>query len=121
MSRFEGMAERTMLICSDATAQVVTAAGVQFDAAGIFDNAEIDYDVRKEGAGSGGVSYKKRQPVFTSGDLRFAGIDKNWKLTIRGTLYFCAEPYVDGAGWVTLWLAREQGAEGEVGNGGKWR
>ena len=110
-----------MLICADATAQVVTAAGERFDIDGIFDNAEIDYDTRKDGSGSGGLTFKKRQPVFTSSDERLAGLDKSWQLTIKGRVYFCAEPYFDGAGWATLWLALNQDEPGEVSNGSQWR
>jgi hypothetical protein len=124
MSRFD-IVERTMSICSDTTAQVVTDAGVAFDVAGIFDNAEIDFDHKREGSnGAGGLNFKNRQPVFTTADRRVAGITKHWTLTIRGKSYFCAAPYEDGAGWATLWLAPSTpepvSAEGGS-NGGQWR
>lgn len=124
MSRFD-IVERTMLICKDATAQVVTGDGERFDVDGIFDNAEIDFDHKREGSnGAGGLKFKNRQPVFTTGDRRVAGINKDWRLTIRGAVYFCAQPQADGAGWSTLWLAPAQDAEGEAGGsagGNKWR
>lgn len=125
MSRFN-IVERTMLICKDATAQVLTDTGERFDVEGIFDNAEIDFEHRKEGtsAGSGGLKFKRRQPVFTTGDPRLAGISKAWRLTIKGKAYFCPEPYADGAGWLTLWLADslDEPAAGEGGShGSQWR
>lgn len=122
MSRFD-IVDRTMSICSDTTAQVVTDTGDSFDVDGIFDNAEIDFDHKREGSnGAGGLKFKNRQPVFTTSDRRVAGITKDWRLTIRGATYFCAEPYADGAGWATLWLAPAQPhpAEG-VSDGGQWR
>lgn len=124
MSRFD-IVERTMLICADTTAQVVTDNGERFDVEGIFDNAEIDFDHKREGSsGAGGLKYKNRQPVFTTGDRRVAGINKDWRLIIKGKSYFCAAPYEDGAGWATLWLAPrlDDPTEAEVVSGGsKWR
>jgi len=124
MSRFD-IVDRTMSICSDTTAQVVTDTGDSFDVDGIFDNAEIDFDHKREGSnGAGGLNFKNRQPVFTTSDRRVAGITKDWRLTIRGATYFCAAPYEDGAGWATLWLAPAQPhpipAEG-VSDGSQWR
>lgn len=124
MSRFD-IVDRTMLICSDATANVVTDTGARFDVAGIFDNAEVDFDHKREGSnGAGGLNFKKRQPVFTTSDSRVAGIDKNWRLIIKGKSYFCPAPYSDGAGWATLWLADslDDPTEAEVVSGGsQWR
>lgn len=124
VSRFN-IVERTMLICKDATAQVLTDAGERFDVEGIFDNAEIDFEHRKEGTSdSGGLKFKRRQPVFTTGDQRLAGISKAWRLTIKGKVYFCPAPYADGAGWLTLWLADslDEPAAGEGANhGSQWR
>lgn len=124
MSRFD-IVDRTMLICSDTTAQVVTAAGARFNVDGIFDNAEVDFDLKREGSnGAGGLKFKNRQPVFTTGDRRVAGINKDWRLIIKGKSYFCAAPYEDGAGWATLWLAvsLDDPTEAEIVNGGnQWR
>lgn len=124
MSRFD-IVDRTMLICADTTAQVVTAAGERFDVAGIFDNAEVDISNKREGSnGAGGITFKHRQPVFTTADERVTGIDKKWCLIIKGVSYYCPEPYSDGAGWVTLWLARsvEEPAKGEgAQRGNAWR
>lgn len=124
MSRFD-IVDRTMLICSDATANVVTDTGARFDVDGIFDNAEIDFDHKREGSnGAGGLNFKSRQPVFTTGDRRVAGINKSWRLTIKGKSYFCATPYEDGAGWATLWLAASLDAPAEaegVSGGSQWR
>lgn len=124
MSRFD-IVDRTMSICSDTTAQVVTDTGGRFDVDGIFDNAEIDFDHKREGSnGAGGLKFKNRQPVFTTSDRRVGGINKNWRLIIRGTSYFCAEPYEDGAGWATLWLAPSLNDPTEadiVSNGSQWR
>lgn len=124
MGRFD-IVDRTMLICSDATAHVVTGHGAAFDAPGIFDNAEVDNGLKREGSnGAGGLDFTKRRPVFTTADRRFADIDKTWRLTIRGKVYFCAEPQADGAGWLTLWLADENGpapAAPGGGNGPVWR
>jgi hypothetical protein len=127
VSRFD-ISNRTMLICADATASVVTDNGRCFDVPGIFDNAEREVEHGREGTSSGGgMTYKIRQPVFTSADKAFTGINKSWRLMIRGKSYFCAEPQYDGAGWVTLWLADsvddltpEQIFAGS-GNGGIWR
>lgn len=125
MSRFD-IVDRTMLVCADATASVVTDAGARFDVAGIFDNAEIDFDHKREGSnGAGGLKYKNRQPVFTTADSRVAGINKAWRLTIKGTAYYCPQPYSDGAGWATLWLAPfVEAAPVEAGgpnDGAAWR
>lgn len=124
MSRFD-IVDRTMLICADTTAQVVTAAGERFDVDGIFDNAQVDVSHKREGTtGAGGINFKHRQPVFTTADKRVTGIDKQWRLIIKGESYYCPEPYSDGAGWVTLWLARSVGdfTEAEaVQSGNVWR
>lgn len=127
MSRFD-ISNRTMLICADATANVVTDNGRCFDVQGIFDNAERDAEHGREGSSSGGgMKYKIRQAVFTTADKSLAGINKKWRLMIRGKSYFCADPQYDGAGWVTLWLAdsiddltEEQIAAGNK-NGSGWR
>jgi hypothetical protein len=125
VSRFD-IVERTMLICKDATAHVVPDAGDAFDIDGIFDNAEIDFDHKREGSnGAGGLKFKNRQPVFTTADRRVGEINKNWRLTIRGADYYCPQPYFDGAGWATLWLApfveAAPAAPGVPSNGATWR
>lgn len=115
-----------MIICKDATARVVPDAGEPFDVDGIFDNAEIDFDHKREGSnGAGGLKYKNRQPVFTTADRRVKEINKAWLLTIKGVIYYCPKSYFDGAGWATLWLAPSvepvPPAPGAPSDGPTWR
>jgi hypothetical protein len=122
MSRFD-IVERTMLICADSVASVETDTGERFEVAGIFDNAERNVELKRDGNGAtGGLKYTSRQPVFTSADQRFTGINKAWRLTLRGKDYYCPEPHSDGAGWVTLWLADWVSvSNGDGGDHGVWR